>query len=483
MSGDVIDVAVKAFYKDQTYASPNNSVNDVLNALANGAFGLTGGAKGTLDQLSNTSTSPLLGALNSFIGSNNPIVANKPKAYLNWILLDEQFQYVSSYPQSGALAVGNYASNVLNTLAYTGIPITKNGYLYIYVNNETPGWDVFFDNMSVKHYSGAITEETHYYPFGLTMAGISSKAAAVGNPENKYKYNGYELNSDFDLNLYESFYRSHDPQLGRFWQIDPKPTETQSLYSAMNNNPILINDILGDTGRIGTMTDAVIKVNGKEYNGKDLVNGLVKEWSKITGLKLSLDKDGNLVNGGVATNKGISKTARQEVLNLIKSDGTVYIDFNGQISSQTLDIKDPKLGAVRLNPAEIGANVDGTSKDLNSLTFGAGMTALHELGHTFLHGNFGHGVNTLSSFGVIDAPDQLGNKIRSELGPNWGQRLSYTSLPFNGSNYVPMTQGSLQMLQNAIPQITQAMRRNPLVQATELSNVRMPTSGVIIVRN
>ena len=80
----------------------------------------------------------------------------------------------------------------------------------------------------------------------MIQSGISSKAAGVLENK-KSKYNGYELNTDFDINLYESFYRSHDPQLGRFWQPDPKPMDMESLYAAMGNNPIKNTDFLGDT--------------------------------------------------------------------------------------------------------------------------------------------------------------------------------------------------------------------------------------------
>ena len=149
---------------------------------------------------------------------------------------------------------------------------------------------VFFDNLPVQHYTGSLIKENQYYPFGLVQKGISSKA--FGRLENKKKFNGYEENETFDLNWLESFYRTYDPQLGRFRQLAPKPDERISLYSAMGNNPISLNDLLGDTTRYYNNDGNLLYTTyTKGYNNATIVNDKnVGVFNEIVGVlgKLSL---------------------------------------------------------------------------------------------------------------------------------------------------------------------------------------------------
>jgi RHS repeat-associated protein len=95
--------------------------------------------------------------------------------------------------------------------------------------------------------------ETYYTAFGLSMAGISDKAVKSNYGINKHRFNhGTELqNQEFSdgsgLEWYAATYRSLDPQLGRFWQIDPllEISEDVSPYSFGNDNPITNIDPLG----------------------------------------------------------------------------------------------------------------------------------------------------------------------------------------------------------------------------------------------
>jgi RHS repeat-associated protein len=160
-----------------------------------------------------TNSGVLTPGVTNFLNSQTYNSSN-PKAFINWIFLDEQLKYYAgSVEQVGS-------NEEFKTHLFTDVLVNKSGYLYVYVSNETPNIEVFFDNLQVTHIRGSLVEETHYYPFGLVMAGISSKALN-GAPENKKKFIGQQFDDELGLNWYQFRFRNHDPQIGRFIEIDP----------------------------------------------------------------------------------------------------------------------------------------------------------------------------------------------------------------------------------------------------------------------
>ncbi|MEJ7738918.1 MAG: DUF6443 domain-containing protein [Chitinophagaceae bacterium] len=249
MAGDEVMIRAESVYMppvEQAGAGSTGAV--VLGELLSGFLSSAGAAVKGGPGADILAGSAVAGPLNAFIHDpRRSTPAAVPRAYLNYIHFDGQLNYVDG----GFERVNDYDNTgYRNHDRFTGSPvkITKNGYLYIYVSNESE-LKVLFDNLQVTHVRGPLLEETHYYPFGLTMEGISSKAA--GGVENRRGFNGNELQStEFSdgsgLNVYDFNARTYDPQIGRFIQLDPKSEEADqeswSPYHFSYNNPVRYND-------------------------------------------------------------------------------------------------------------------------------------------------------------------------------------------------------------------------------------------------
>jgi RHS repeat-associated protein len=248
MKGDSINIRVSSWYKlgTSTPTTPpiNTTLANIVSSLISGISGSavvnTHGVTASQFNTAGSFTPDVTSFLNNQTNTNYNTA--KPKAYLNWIYFDEQFNIVSS--SSNAEQVGNdqqFKLHVQQTVA------TNCGFLYVYVSNETPNIPVYFDNLQVSHVRSPLLETSEYYSYGLKMANISYRAASTLT--NRYGWNGgNEYEDEGELNYSNTFYRKYDAQIGRFTGVDMYAESYAEMtpYQFGANNPVMFNDPMGD---------------------------------------------------------------------------------------------------------------------------------------------------------------------------------------------------------------------------------------------
>lgn len=226
MRGDTVTAIARAFYKSAGTSTSSNTASSMLAAL------LRSFSSGGVSQGTHFSTGPGSPPATNFSSADYQQLVDQdpgqnisfwPKAYLSYVLFDDQFNMVTA--NSGVRQVQGPADVQLNVFIPQMI-IQRSGFLYIYLSNESAE-NVYFDNLIVRHQSGVLLEEAHYYPMGLLMEGISPKALkGILYQENKYRYKGNwlhsrEMREGPGLDWYNENKSMYDVQTGRWFSVQP----------------------------------------------------------------------------------------------------------------------------------------------------------------------------------------------------------------------------------------------------------------------
>jgi len=205
--------------------------------------------------------------------TDNPDLKNIQYNHLNLIeSYDEggQNSYAATYTASGSkikmdnfdnIGPFEFKSGTLNKIYFSDGYQDDSGDFNYYIKDHLGNTRIVFKDENNDNKINDVTDltrEIHYFPFGMKMNGPWVDRNYTNDPD--YEYNSIEFKANDiqegrvghgaqnNLGLNHATYRSLDPTIGMWLQIDPKAEVLKGIspYNSMANNPISFNDPDGD---------------------------------------------------------------------------------------------------------------------------------------------------------------------------------------------------------------------------------------------
>ncbi|HEY5750848.1 MAG TPA: RHS repeat-associated core domain-containing protein, partial [Chryseolinea sp.] len=206
----------------------------------------------------NQTTSILSTGLGTAGFFNSSAEDDQPFAYLNYILFDENNEFVDAgwqqVPLSAAFEPGhegipNNRSHARLTFDHP-IEITKAGSIYIWVSNESEDTKVWFDDLKVTHEAAFVIKVTDYGTWGDVI-----REQEVAEYKYRFGYQGQFAEKDAESGWNHFELREYDPIIGR-WLVPDPVRQFWSPYVAMGNNPTSLVDPTGGELEVGAVNEA-----------------------------------------------------------------------------------------------------------------------------------------------------------------------------------------------------------------------------------
>ena len=350
MPGD--QVSMTAYAKYMNLGSTGNP-NAFITSLA-AAFGVSSGSTGEGLKVYN--------GLNSYAatvpaGDHSADSETVPKAFVTIIFFDKDYNLIDAARDQVGTPGAQTSATVKqppHDVMTVSAKAPEAGYAYVFVSNEHPFYvDVYFDDVTLSQTPSPIVGVSDYFPFGLSY-NAGERAGAL---EQKYMYNGKELQDELALNWYDYGARMYMPEVGRWGVADPLTDKARrwSPYRYAFDNPMRFIDPDGmfEYSNGYTTTDSRTETGSVQHSGVFQETGKTKVQAvgnvSSTQMK-SYQKAMTLLNERfkklnikvtASITKGNKVTSKQEFSKVNgKNTSYVIIDSNADIDKSSDDAVD-----------------------------------------------------------------------------------------------------------------------------------------------